>query len=138
MSNVVGRIVRIGLLVLFVIVLVLTVFLFLTGSFLIMKTLLVIGGISFFAALSVLILKFTGFYGLLKISNPTGMQATDIAAVLGIIGIFCYMAPTISGAFSIPTFARSVQNFMSNQEGTTGEILKILRGLDARIPPSAP
>lgn len=145
MSEFVGRIVKTTLLVLFLVVLALTIILFLTRSSLIMKALLVIGGISFFAALAFLILKFTGFYTVLKISNPSNIQATDIATALGVIGIFCYMAPMLSGAFYIPNFVESLENFISTQkEGTdkiieaTGESLKVLKSLDTRIPPLVP
>lgn len=129
---------RIALLVFFLIVVVLTAILLITQSFLIVGILLVIGSSSFLAALAVLILKFSGFYRILKISNPTNTQATDIAAVFGLIGIFCCLVPTVYGVSSIPNFMLQVQNFMSNQQEATGKMLKILQNLDKRIPKLVP
>ncbi len=145
MSEFAGKIVKTTLVVLFLGVLVLTLILFFTGSPLITKVLLVIGGISFLAALAFLILKFTGFYTILQLSNPSNIQATDIATTLGVIGIFCYMVPVLTGAFYVPDFIKSLENFISIQkEGTekiieaTRESLEVLRNLDTRIPPLTP
>lgn len=145
MSKFVGRIVKTILSVLFLVVLALVIILFLTKSSSVMQVLLVIGGISFFAALSFLILKFTGLYIVLRISNPSNIQVTDIAATLTLIGIFCYMAPILSGASYIPNFIESLEDFISIQkEGTekiietTGESLKILKSLSTKIPPLVP
>lgn len=129
MSELAGRTVRGALLVLFLIVLGLTVILFITRSFLTVEMLLAIGGISFLAALATLILKFSGFYRVLKISNPADIQATDIAAVFGLIGIFSCIVPTVYGVSSIPNFVLQVQNFMSNQQKIVEEMLKILQNL---------
>lgn len=145
MSEFVGKIVKMILLVLFLVVLALVTILFLTKSSLVMQMLLVIGGISFFVALSFLILKFTGLDTLLRITNPSNIQATDIAATLTLIGIFCFMAPILSGASYIPNFIESLENFISFQKEatekileTTGESLKILKSLGTKTPPLGP
>lgn len=145
MSKFVGRIVKMILLVLFLSVLALVIILFLTKSSSVVQVLLVTGGISFFVALSFMILKFTGVYTVLRISNPSNIQATDIAATLTLIGIFCFMAPILSGASYIPNLIESLENFMSTQKEqtekvieVTGESLKILKSLAIRNSPLPP
>lgn len=145
MSEFVGKIVKMILLVLFLVVLTLVIILFLTKSSSVMQMLLVTGGISFFVALSFLILKFTGLDTILRITNPSNIQATDIAATLTLIGIFCFMAPILSGASYIPNFIESLENFISFQKEatekileTTGESLKILKSLGTKTPPLVP
>lgn len=138
MSKSAERMITAALLVFFLVVLGLTAYLFMTRLFLVVEILLVIGVISFLVALAILILKFSGLYKVVRISNPANIQATDIAAVFGLIGIFSCLAPTVYGVFSIPDFMIQLQNFMSNQQETAGKMLKILQSLDKRIPSSAP
>lgn len=116
MSETAGKIVRTGTMISFLIILALTLILVFTHSIFIIKTLLIVGGIFLLASLAILVLEFTGFYKLLKLSNPTHIRATDIATIFVVISAFSVLVPAIYGMLFIPEFISSIQELMSNQQ----------------------
>lgn len=132
MTETFGRTLRISMVVLFMAVCVIAGALVFTRSYFVLKILLGIGGISVLVSLGILVLKYSGVAEAVRISNPTTLPAGDIAAVFGIIGIFCFVVPITFAVVYIPDFIPQVQRFITDQTTTTKEMLNILRRLDPK------
>jgi len=130
MSKTAAKIVRTGTIISFLIVIALALIFVFTKNLLIIKALMIIGGIFLLASLGVLVLKYTGFYKFLHLSNPTDLRATDVAIAFGVVGIFSITIPAIYGMLLAPVLISRLQIFMSNQQESTTKALKILEGLE--------
>ena len=136
MSETAGKIARTGIMISFLFICTLSVLLFFTRSIFIIKILLMFGVIFLLASLAILVLEITGFYKILKLSNPTNIRAGDLTTVLAVISVFCLAVPTIYGMLFIPEFISSIQElissqqiFISSQQESMGKALGILEEL---------
>jgi len=130
MSKTAAKIVRKGTMISFLIIIALALIFVFSKNLLILKALIIIGSIFLLASLGVLVLKYTGFYEILHLSNPPGLQATDVAIAFGVVGIFSITIPAIYGVLLAPALISRLQIFISNQQESTTKALEILEGLE--------